>query len=744
LRRKIGSILFALILLVSFGLVTAAPATAEGTLQVIPFGLTTGAYLDGLDEDSVAGWSTQVDEIAVLLDSGPMEPNEPPAWEGQTTDGDEARIVIPASSVGVTDLNSLLSIAWSRYSVRGYAPHVDVIVEVGEGTDALVFEYAYNGHEADVQATGYGTVYDNWFPTFDDDGEGPAVLDGSASAWLNSGPAGGPEIIKGTLADWKAGTVDGSVTGDSVVLRFEIEVDNWILASGSYIDDITINGVVYYGSIQDAVDSATGTIINVAPGTYVENVVIDKSLTLQGAGKELATITGAVTIMASDTLVDGFRVEGTVYVNDSLSAITGATISNNYITGDSYGVRVGYASECTISLLTIEDNDIIGNTNKGICFWKVDWEAGNLHDVTIRGNTINDNGSTGISTYGAGPYFITGNTVIGNAGNGISIKYDDGDVITGNIVTGNDAMGINMHQVTNCVVEGNTVSGQMSEEVVTTFWGEPVTAGKGSGIYVHEASVGNTVTLNAISGNQYGILVNSESGDMPSGNSINQNSITGNSLYGVLSVLESPPAPVDAQNNWWGQSSGPGDGVMGDVDYEPWLLTSDLEGAPYDKTLALPAGWSIVSPDAELESWTAADAEELKYAYDGGGFVTDFALDPVTPMFVKTAAGGGIGFNYAEASQGIFTTDLEAGWNLIGIPETDANPDAILSSIRLGSNNEVALATLVSQGNYNPSGQTFYESMLDLEDFPEIGLYPFDGYWANLNVAKEYGVIVVK
>jgi len=183
---------------------------------------------------------------------------------------------------------------------------------------------------------------------------------------------------------------------------------------------------------------------------------------------------------------------------------------------------------------------------------------------------------------------------------------------------------------------------------------------------------------------------------------------------------------------------------------DPYSVT--LTPAPYgviNKALLLPADWSIVSPDREVTDYHIAYEVELVYAYGTEpstgerGFIEATGLDPITPVFIKMTDGGWVGFTYAEISQGIFTTKLEVGWNLIGIPETEATAKAILSPIRLGANNERALATLVSQGDYNPSGYSFYESMLNLEDEVPT-LYPFDGYWAYMNVAKEFGVVVVE
>ncbi len=648
MKKKIFSVLLVLMLMLSFGL--AAPVLAEGTLQVIPYDLTTKN-----DVGAEAVWGDQDGDIAVHLTTGLKEVDPP--WG----DGDTATIAIDASAIGVATLADVGSISWSEVIVLGgsYPAHVDIMI----AGDALVVEYAYNDG-------GYLPVTD------------------ASYAWLTSGepgPIGGEFGDDGhygaTLADWKAGlTVDEVLISDATeVLSLEIEIDNWIVASESYIDDIEINGIVYYGSIQDAIDAADPSdIISVAAGTYSESIVIDKSLVLKGAnagvpatgarGSESildAIGDAAVSVDGVDSITfDGFTVEGFGKGGIVVKNVPVVQIENNIISTTDHsqapnGIQVGYVMDPTATTGTVKDNQVSGCSWDGFVSDTMDYES----DWTGSGILV--------------------------------IAPDSALMISGNEVYDSD-VGLDI-----------------------------------------EAGFSTSIKGNDVHDNSYGLVFwNADP-------TINYNSISGNALGGVYRSLDgSLEGEVDAIDNWWGQSSGPAEGCCSvDVDVEPWLLAEG--GEQYDKTLALNPGWSIVSPDAELDSYDIVDSVGLVYAYDNGAFVQATALDPITPVFIKTADSGGIGFNYAAESMGMFSIDLEVGWNLIGIPETEATPEAILSSIRLGANSEVALATLACQGSYNTDSDSFYVSMLALEAVVPV-LYPFDGYWAYMNVAKEFGVIVVK
>jgi hypothetical protein len=165
------------------------------------------------------------------------------------TQGNESRIYIPVPAG--TTLGDIESISWWAYVVAGYAPHVDVLLDVNGG-DALVFEYAYNTVDGHVPEgwPDYGVTQDLWFQTFGDDApDGLLQVDDAALAWLASGPPGPPPPSDpgnfGTLAEWKAGITYGTVTVDSntPVTGIEVEIDNWIpqpAQTESYVDEVTI------------------------------------------------------------------------------------------------------------------------------------------------------------------------------------------------------------------------------------------------------------------------------------------------------------------------------------------------------------------------------------------------------------------------------------------------------------------------------------------------------------------------
>ena len=163
-----------------------------------------------------------------------------------------------------------------------------------------------------------------------------------------------------------------------------------------------------YATIQAAVDEPTCELINVAPGLYVENVVIGRDVTIQGAGM-------------NSTIVDGNN-SGTVFdilpgLSITLSGLTarnGHSLSTPYSQGG--GIRV-YAGT-----LTVMDALISANT--------ADFGAGIYavaSTVTVQQSEISNNSAAlmggGIAISG-GVATVSDNSIIANnsavSGAGIS------------------------------------------------------------------------------------------------------------------------------------------------------------------------------------------------------------------------------------------------------------------------------------------------------------------------------------
>ncbi len=496
-------------------------------------------------------------------------------------------------------------------------------------------------------------------------------------------------------------------------------------------DNIKINDVAYelsprvvntttskgYAGIQVAIDNASpGGTIEVAAGTYNEQVVINKQLTLRGANADVNAVTGtrgsesiidggtstAVTTSAGDVIVNGFTLDGGITLDDKTNTIRGGTISNNIITGADNpeeptkaqnGIRVGWDTGLGVDGVTIENNTISNSLEKGIRFANTEEHKGgppqHISNITISGNKIENNGSAGMETYGPGPNTIINNIISGNDGNGINLKFDNGDIVTGNIITNNTGPGITLRQVTNTTVENNSVSGHLSEEVIKTC--PAVDGGKGSGIHIFDTSVGNTIRFNDISGNNYGIFIHSKGDLQPSGNSIEFNNISGNNYYGILNALSDPPTPVDATYNWWGSENGPstslntfnvgqqGDNVSGNVDFTPWLDAAYPGGEPFAPVVNENTGDNFSSIQAAVD---AASPGDTVLVYPG----TYEEAVKIDKSLTLLGAKAGVDARTRDTSSGESILDganLAPGLGVVGFTIADGVSDVIIDGFEI-------------------------------------------------------------
>ena len=194
-------------------------------------------------------------------------------------------------------------------------------------------------------------------------------------------------------------------------------------------------------SIQDLINAAAaGGMVEVPAGIYVEDIIIEKPLTLKPAGDGQVTIRGHVTVKANNVTVQGFTIKKTKdQPAITLSSGSNINIKDNTIDGgdkqgtsvNGSGIRVKGGTSATI-----EGNTIVNNSGNGI--WV---DLGSEDELTIKGNTIKDN-RTGINfnSSQAESVSILENTFETNSAHGISIGANTTATtftITGNTFDGN-------------------------------------------------------------------------------------------------------------------------------------------------------------------------------------------------------------------------------------------------------------------------------------------------------------------
>ena len=294
-------------------------------------------------------------------------------------------------------------------------------------------------------------------------------------------------------------------------------------------------GINAFKTIQYAIDRASDSdTINVAAGVYIEDIEINKGLTIQSsAGAGNTTIRGSgdgssyymIRIYHSDVTFDGFTVTNPDYQGGA----------------DASGILVGNYSGGSVNNIHILNN-IIKEVRNGTA------------------GTPSNYGATGINIGHGAPsnVFISGNIIE-------NIHNPDLAII-------DHTCGINVWD------NGNGI--KISNNSISDI--------KYNGILLQYANSVQVIS-NTITQCQVGVKIDPDTGAVVSGVTIGHNIIVENTDYGVDN---NDPNLVNAVNNWWGCNNGPGivgpgsgDKVSDNVTYAPWLvlnLCANLLSIPSD------------------------------------------------------------------------------------------------------------------------------------------------------------------
>jgi parallel beta-helix repeat protein len=267
-------------------------------------------------------------------------------------------------------------------------------------------------------------------------------------------------------------------------------------------------------TIQNAVDTATaGDTINVEAGEFDEQVVINKSLTLQGAGNStvIKPSSAAVLTTVYNTGVqvganfNNINLGGVVQVSGVGTA--GVTIRNLKIDAENVTALPGGAAQGVglifgetaglIQNVTVEDIDSIPLATRSHGMW-INAVGGPAVNVEVDNATVNGYARTGIL----------------NRGNELTIDIHDSDI------TGPGAIGPD--NVPNGITVIDTAHGSIHDNTISAghFTGLSFLAG---GILLFDAADGVTIEDNEVFDYDDGIIINDSDLAIVQGNNLHDN-----------------------------------------------------------------------------------------------------------------------------------------------------------------------------------------------------------------------------
>ena len=261
-----------------------------------------------------------------------------------------------------------------------------------------------------------------------------------------------------------------------------------------------------YTTIQSAIDAAVpGNTIFVYNGTYNENLVVDRTLSLVGENRD-------------STLINGGGFGDTIHVTADWVNLTGFFVWNGGMNGWDAGIELDQVHDCSIldnnfivndfdgiflrssSNNTIANNIVIFNVDIGIYLLS-------SHNNTIIDNNVSSNGFN-IALDSSNGNIIANNSA-SDSDSGIGLFYSDWNTVTGNDAFDNTNHGINLEYSHNNRVDDNRASNHWYDDIRVYYSNGNIlsnnTVSKSRvGILVRE-SAKTTVTGNAASSNGYGI-----------------------------------------------------------------------------------------------------------------------------------------------------------------------------------------------------------------------------------------------
>ncbi len=480
-------------------------------------------------------------------------------------------------------------------------------------------------------------------------------------------------LVNGVLNWWNAANGPGAIAGGSGdKVSANVTYCAWLNApapGGSIFYPVTnLDTAEGFCTIQAAIndsDTQNGHTISVTAGTYKENVNVTKVLTITGAGSgsdpAVDTIvqgTGAGNgfmlangldasqrqvlqnlrvagfsagvLPSSYATLDGIVVISNTSAGLNLNSLSDLRITNSRIDGNGVGLRVGTIVD--VNGITVLNSTFNGNIQGWYLAATASANSSTVQNVMVENTTFNNNTEKGIYAEKLEDALFQAITVTNsgisatygfNNGIDINLKYGayQNIYIYDSLITGSGAQGSATDPTNPAAVAIK------ARDDAPSYNSVPAT--------LDNVVISRTVISGPVNGLRFGEY--GKTNATPTNARVNYSSIDGNvSSFGLVKNIT---ASLDASCSWWQDATGPssaaglnpiglgraltGTNTSG-LDFNPWLLSSNLNGTCLPATLVVE---KVVSGTTPLTAWQFTGPTGTFTLPPAGGTITLTGLD---------------------------------------------------------------------------------------------------------------------